>query len=234
MTAELAMQSVPRNIFSGMNQTEIPNLQVAETFETVETVADSSEEAKASTHKQNILKRLVSRKKKGSNTSKKNSRGRSMMGRISRRIRSKSVKKVEPKKLGGAVTVASEEAPTSERESITETVVETTTTKAPVVEQSEVVQEEQSETHQEDTPEVEESVEVTHEVQEAVDTQEEVPIETESEDSESSVDTETYQEEVVEETLVEKADFHQTSSDYVGLALVGILVGLLASPMLHA
>lgn len=44
-------------------------------------------------------------------------------------------------------------------------------------------------------------------------------------------EVETSTEEIVEEIIPEKAPYHQDSADYVGLALVGLFVTLLASPI---
>ena len=41
-------------------------------------------------------------------------------------------------------------------------------------------------------------------------------------------------EEIIDEVMPEKAPYHQDSADYVGLALVGLLVILLASPMFQS
>jgi hypothetical protein len=229
MTTELSMQAVPRNIFNGMghNETAIPGLEVAETFDTVETVLDSAEGVK-DTRKQNILKRLVSRKKKGTNASKKKkTRGRSIIGRISRRMRSKS-KARQPKKFSGANTVASEEVPTLEEKETSNVAVVETAAETEVVFESAAKGSDVTSS----TPVVDESVEVS-EVVPCCDDQEtandEIP--SESEESDSSLEIEASQDEVIEEILVEKASFHNDSSDYVGLALVAILAGLLASPM---
>lgn len=222
------MQSIPRRIFNGLghnDETEIPSLEAGETFDTVETVLDSSGGAKVlekatGTHKQNILKRLLSRKKKCDNASKKKTRGRSIMGRISR-LRSKSKR---AKKMSGANTVASEEASTPEEREVSTKVVETTTT---AVEESKA----SPDSTPEEIDEPVEELEVTSSDYEEA-TQE--AISSESEDSDSCLEIEESQVDVVEETLVEKACFHNESSDYVGMAMVGVLIAFLASPLLQA
>lgn len=47
-------------------------------------------------------------------------------------------------------------------------------------------------------------------------------------------EVETSSEEFIEEIMPEKAPYHQDSADYVGLALVGLLVTLLASPIFQS
>lgn len=213
------MQSA-QGIFRYFNveaKNEVRSIENYETFDTDDTAgasenATSAEPAKkvAAARKLNFFKRLVSRKQsaKDGEEMKKNSVRKMIIKHLTFGKRSKS------KKYSGTNTVASEEALSSEQ---------------PEVKFEEKSSPEEAATDDEVGVEVaellpaEESVEMEH-----VEVEHEATM---SMDQDDEVDSDSEEDEEFEEITPEKAPFHIESSDYVGLALVGLLVTLLGSPL---
>lgn len=250
MTTELTLQSVPPAIFrDGKNRTNehttVGNTGSFDTADTCETSLESTKvtEKVEETQKQGILKRIRSRSRKGARSEEKKSVGRRMMGRLSFGKRSKA-KKVEvvPKKMSSTNTVASEETPTRDENSESKVEIQcpiTETVEVPLSEPSCPVEPAIAADVTEEVI-VEEPVVVVHddlchsvEDEKSPEVVEDVVTEAQTEEIVEMVEGETEAEECVDEIPPEKASFHQDSADYLGLAMVGLLIGLLASPLFH-
>jgi len=241
MTIETSVPSAPQGIFRDVGKVDgandIPSLENAGTFETVMTSAEAEESASKVERKQkrNIIKRLFSRKKsaKGGDDMKASS--------VLKLIKHLSTgKRSKGKKVSRANTVASEEASAPcEPEAKTETkeilLEEDAAVTEPVVTDPDALESVPTDTA------VLESVPTDTAVLESVTTDAAVSESTaEDADHDSAADkveapemveSETEEEDTIQEIIPEKASFHNESSDYVGMAMVGFLVGLLGSSL---
>ncbi len=258
MTTEFNMQSAPQGVFRGMGMdqlTEISTIANVQSFDTADTCETNQECARpiekiAATHKESILKRIRSRSRsrKGTKPEEKKSTGRKIMGRLSFGKRSKAKKvEAEAQKMSSSTTVASEETPILEESGEVQVEVQSS---IEVPSASKSVGEAEPDINEADKramtadKAVIESEEL-HYFVERHDTNVAVVSATGTRDASEAVEPETddvvfgvkpeaQTEDMDEEAPPQKAPFHQDSADFLGLAMVGLLIGLLASPFLHS
>ena len=231
MTIETSVPSAPQGIFRDVGKVDgandIPSLENAGTFETVMTSAEAEESASKVERKQkrNIIKRLFSRKKsaKGGDDMKASS--------VLKLIKHLSTgKRSKGKKVSRANTVASEEASAPcEPEAKTETkeilLEEDAAVTEPVVTDPDALESVPTDTA------VLESVTTDAAVSESTAEDADHDSAADKVEAPEMVESETEEEDTIQEIIPEKASFHNESSDYVGMAMVGFLVGLLGSSL---